>query len=40
MKTRLHRYAIHVGRVTMHVSRWTLYVSAALLVLLSSEFGA
>ena len=34
MKTRLRRYAIHVGRVTMHVSRWSLYVSAVLLVLL------
>jgi uncharacterized protein (TIGR02099 family) len=38
MKHRLHRYAIHVGRVTMHVSRWTLYVSAALLVLLTIIF--
>lgn len=38
MKKRLHRYAIHVGRVTLHVSRWGLYVSAVVLVLLAIVF--
>ncbi len=38
MRSRIHPFALHIGRVTLHIGRWTMYVSATILVLVALIF--